>query len=342
MTNVFQQSFNVVIPADADPIPTTVITGSSAGNPSQINIDRNFARWPRIDGVNETLPASPTSVDGTITYDLSSGAANIQPNTLPTDDFLSWHVGHQLEYLANEGTTTNGVTFVRLTQNGNTTQTRLDAIVNAEGTDVIILQQLTKNDIAQLSSATQALLAQYLADLNVASNRTFLESAWGVQSKTTADGASTVGAEALADINALKTLIGTSNLTASEQALFTGQLDNMITRLGTTAFVSRVEIGAQVQAIQERFERANAFKAGTTATNASLDNNVTITNGFNNFITQETRILALDNQRLQLSQFGSLGGRALDAPSLIALLQLYYNLDKEAKVAAETEEVQQQ
>lgn len=53
-------------------------------------------------------------------------------------------------------------------------------------------------------------------------------------------------------------------------------------------------------------------------------------------------MLALDNSKLATVQTGSLENKKLDVPNLVFLLQLNYNLMAEAKVTADTEEINQQ
>lgn len=73
----------------------------------------------------------------------------------------------------------------------------------------------------------------------------------------------------------------------------------------------------------------------------SLDYNAKIKEGYTLFIEQEKRLAAIQQQKWELIQTGNLNGRQLDAPSLIAYLQLLTSLEKEAIVAMDTEEIEQ-
>ncbi|MDO1583176.1 hypothetical protein [Rhizobium oryzicola] len=75
----------------------------------------------------------------------------------------------------------------------------------------------------------------------------------------------------------------------------------------------------------------------------SLDDNATINSGYNVFLQQEMRIRDMKETRASVAAGdGYMNGKKLDAPSMIYYFQSQYNLEGEAKVTVETEEVKQQ
>ena len=149
--------------------------------------------------------------------------------------------------------------------------------------------------------------------------------------------------------------------TAEHRSYFTSQIDVLTTQLSTMAIVSPAEITNRLKALKDRFDRAYAFCdvaiqtpvtgfMGVPATNAtmykdviSLDDNKTIAKGYQVFIAQEKRLAETMQERSRVaSNDGALYGRRLDVPELVFRLQSLYNIQLEAEVVMETEEVSQQ
>ncbi len=375
MLNVFQQAFEINIPADAQPVPTGVIDGSSAGAPSPENKRRANATFPFIDGDRVTLPANPRSADGTIEYVIGGNAPapNVATNAF-VEDFLGWHSAHQLQYIHQHGT---DIATGRLVTFGSSIN-RLDVVISDSRQEVLTLQLLTKGEFGTLTRPDQLIIAKVLTSSTVprpfsTAERSSLTTIIGAEPASSLEPS---GLTVRSSVNALiqsavtnitKNQFPTNTpglaaqfveLSSSARAAFADQLNNIKSRTDGQEFLSLPEIRAQITAITDRADRADAFfkvaiqsipngrptaseQAGLTN---SLDNNVTIGRGLRNFIDQEIRIRDLDSQRLQMARREGIfaSARNMDLPTLIANLQLNYNLQKEAEVASETEEVQQQ
>jgi hypothetical protein len=74
----------------------------------------------------------------------------------------------------------------------------------------------------------------------------------------------------------------------------------------------------------------------------SLDNNVTINNGYQLFIEQERRLAAWQKQKLELAKYGVFGGKTLDGAMLVATFQTMTSEIVDALLTMQTEEVEQQ
>ncbi|MEL7390065.1 MAG: hypothetical protein AAFN76_09815 [Pseudomonadota bacterium] len=409
---------------------TTISDGvGSADVPT--NAERADALFPFFDGINETLASNPISQDGRTEYlfpgtsptlepefDASGNPLNVDadgnsippgnlfenvvdippnPDDLPVQDFFGFHSSHQLQYVLQFGEEVGDAKRTRVVtfeQDGN----RFDVVAIPGERRIFVLQQLTKADLAIISSETEQALALAIARLP-ADLRTQIESALGAQSGQVAaaalsdliDGESGVIAqingffdtepvELTLPFNPSETEKETIEAREAElaalaarreefRAIFIDQIENIQARAAQSSFVDLIEIRSRIDDIVRRAERANAFYdvVMTPPTRLPGDEfsvreqhiNVvlpdgadpdgpdlrqpSITDAFNTFIAQETRLRDLDNQRLQLAQSGLLnGGRSLDGPSLIAIFQLNYNLTREAEVNAETEELNQQ
>jgi hypothetical protein len=161
-------------------------------------------------------------------------------------------------------------------------------------------------------------------------------------------------------------------MTLDDLNLFLQQIDNIIAKVDNMAVFSMPEIINQASAISTRFERAFQFaqeperlgfgfgsettiifnpddptEAAKNDPNQwigviSLDGGETVRQGYKVFIEQEKQLLAYDNARIALAGSGTLQDKKLDAPTLVFLFQLQYNLTVEAKTVAETQEINQQ
>ncbi|MEP3665957.1 MAG: hypothetical protein ABJN42_04390, partial [Roseibium sp.] len=138
---------------------------------------------------------------------------------------------------------------------------------------------------------------------------------------------------------------------SANEDLFTDQLDNLKALVDRNALFSLADIQREVDAVKERFDRVATFEESIAPDHIveggedevyhglnSTDNDATIVNGLKNFVAQEQRLLDLQNKRLEIAA----SSKSMDVPTLIAALQLTYNIEKEAEVAILTEEMQQQ
>lgn len=286
-------------------------------------------------------------------------------SAIPVEDFYGFHSSHQLEYVLQFGDPVPGAPDARVVtfeQDGN----RFDIVAVPGGTRVFTLQQLTTADLATFSAETQVALAAAVDDLDDVLQAQ-IESVIGAAAGDTVEGALEVLIDdAIAEIEGYFTLDGALDFDDAEitefRNVFLNQIENIETRAESSSFIDLTEIGTRVDEILRRAKRANEFfivaqtppeeaegdRFGGTQfinVNAPVNEDISqsgILDSFNVFIAQETRIRDLDNQRLQLASTGALSGRALDGPTLIAILQLNYNLTREAEVNLETEELNQQ
>ncbi|MFT0891570.1 hypothetical protein [Pseudochelatococcus sp. G4_1912] len=167
--------------------------------------------------------------------------------------------------------------------------------------------------------------------------------------------------------------------TTDHLKLFTDQLEIIKQSLNTDlAVYNKAQIDDKLAAITERFERALAFgdlpvhasdindpsaavklvgtpggrsggdNDGPTAyvNLISLDMNVTVKAGFDNFIMQEERRIAAEKEKAaliaKLNNPDPDNPLSMDGPQLLFQLQLYYNIIAEAELACISEEVRQQ
>ncbi len=166
---------------------------------------------------------------------------------------------------------------------------------------------------------------------------------------------------------------GTTRPTAEVKALFTQQLENLKTRLDNCGVFDPQALVDAASAIKVRFDRLMAFAIGKTAATVdttksidisadsvgtvnvanypnaqfkknvvSLDDNSTIIEGYNKFIDTERRNLQVDNLKIYLGNINGIRPRALDVTRIIFLLQMAYNLSKEAQSDQGAEELRQQ
>ncbi|MCW1843511.1 hypothetical protein [Prosthecomicrobium hirschii] len=152
--------------------------------------------------------------------------------------------------------------------------------------------------------------------------------------------------------------MGHTDTSVTPAKTYTGRLEN-------SGIFSFTEFKKALDEILTRFKRVQTFAQSVTPTElldtsadgdgnviststgyyynvSSLDSGAAVARGLAKFVEQERRILALDNAKLELVKDGKLKNKKLDVPNLIFLLQLNYNLMDEAKVTADTEEINQQ
>ena len=303
---------------DAQSIPYQFLVGSDVGLESpQISAGKE-ALWATLDGVTGTLPATP---------------ANFANPT--ADEFLTWHSAHQNQYIIQHGS--GGIATIT---NGGT----LTAVRSTNGRDVYVVENLNKNDFAFMPKADQEIIAGTTAFRTTLASRLTLLPNNASATNTVGEARTLVKGIVTAAITQMNNNRG--NMSAADVDAFTDQLDNLNLRLDDMAVFSKTDIEEKVDDIKARYDRANAFKnypAQGSATNfKSTDDDATIIAGYAKFIEQEKRIRDLDNAKFDISRTGAVQDKSLDVPNLVFLFQLYANLQTEAIVSSETEEIQQQ
>ncbi|MEO9776453.1 hypothetical protein [Roseibium sp.] len=333
----WEKNFSYPNEPTPDPNPTHNIPGSTDDNSGgEVNDANSEALFPFMDGTSEeTRLDSPTDGNGN-EVDLETVALT----GITSDFFNGLHSAHQLQLLDRFGGSL-------VLQEG--TDARLDVVLAGDGRTVLTLQNLSKTDIATLSLADQTLIVDYLAGLGTGGGdvRATLASVWGVQLGDTVAANRSVATALIQaaiddDIRPRK---------SANEDLFTDQLDNLKALVDRNALFSLADIQREVDAVKERFDRVATFEESIAPDHIveggedevyhglnSTDNDATIVNGLKNFVAQEQRLLDLQNKRLEIAA----SSKSMDVPTLIAALQLTYNIEKEAEVAILTEEMQQQ
>lgn len=333
-TSFWGDAFSFPESASPNPNPTHSIPGSSDGNTSsQANQGNAETDFPFLDGSSEDTRLPPPLDEDGNPIDLQTvDLADISPDLFSG----SFHSAHQLELLHRFG----GALVL------GTGSDRLDVLMGADGRTVLTLQQIPKNDLAQLSFEDQILVANYLTDSTVPDAvKELLAFTWEV---TVGDSVDNNRAAAAALIDAAIDAIKAAG--SSHDEVYIEQLETLKALLGKNALFSETALQTQISEVTERFERMHAFEAveaQTAINNApdgfhtglnSQDGNVAILSGLQIFLEQEQRYLDIQKQRLAVASTGS----SLDLPTLVATLQLIYNIKQEAEVAILTEELQQQ
>ncbi|MGQ3211774.1 hypothetical protein [Shinella sp.] len=342
---------------DDQPIPYYHLNGSAAGSPSSIVAASAEALFPSLNGGSTILPVEerPALFD-------------TPPSALGTDaakrdfveDFNSWHSAYQLEYIKTHGT--NGVISIA----GQDGKALLTAFISETKLNkVYILQSLDKNAIATMSKADQVRIP------TLQGGAALIEAL-----QLSAD----VAAQ-LVKVDALIRLVsvlrpdkvnGTTNkqpsqlMPAADQKPFLDQLELLKKQIGNSGLIAGVDVETKIKDLKDRYDRAFAFfdvkKAaqetaymnnsdrpdGYTPSDpitifkdvVSLNGDISgIENGYKIFIAQERRVAELALRRDEVS---SITGAKFDVPYLVATLQAMYNLELEAHVVIETEEINQQ
>lgn len=334
-------TFNTPATPTPDPNPLHNIDGSSDdASTNGINKANSENTFPYMDGStpDNRLP-SPKDVNGN-EIDLQT----VNLSDITPDFFQGLHSGHQLELLNRFG----GDLVL------GTGDERLDVLRGADDRTVLILQNLSKNDIGLLGKSDQDLIAAYTSSLNATAPGVVanLASVWDVSLGNT-PAENRIAADLLLD-NALHKLLQADS---NNKDAYKDQLNLIKDRISRNSLFSTGNLTVEIKEIFDRFDRMNAFELTLIDSSASLnpddtssvpeglnsqDNNASIISGLNNLLAQEKRLLDLATQRISLSRNASVQGKKMDVPSLISMLQLTYNIQKEADVAILTEELQQQ
>ncbi|PTW56667.1 hypothetical protein C8N35_111130 [Breoghania corrubedonensis] len=340
MANFWATTFSFPSSPAPDPNPLQTLPGSTDdGSAADINKANSEALFPYMDGSSEaTSLESPKDSSGN-TVDLSTVAlTDITP-----EFFSGLHSSQQLQLLNRSDVDGELV----LTGGGE----RLDVLLGSDGRTVLVLQALSKTDLAPMANDDQKLIADYANALYADAPDVVddLAASWGVALGESAD----TYRSAMAAL--VQTEIDDINGDGSQHAaVFTEQLELIIDRIDQNSLFSSSNINSEISDITDRYKRMRQFEKTVAAQSFSdpettvyeglnsLDNNANIASGLNSFLVQEQRLLELAKQRHSLSQSASVQGKSLDLPSLISMLQLSYNIKKEAEVAVLTEELQQQ
>lgn len=322
-------------PEDVQPKPYENLPGSDVGIVSEPIVTSVTELFPELDGSTVTLPAASRPDE--------FGEA---PDVLDAADFMKWHSAYQLEYIKSK---LNGASSLAITGGASD----INVMLSGDGKKVYIIENLDKTKIARMTLAEQTSLAGIIPFINRLDD---------LQLSTESEAANSLVQTVIDRINNMSTPMG-----ADDKKVFTDQLANMKLQLATMKIFSLSEIKTQVDAIEARFKRAEAFAGNWESTPrqvigpgdddppvyyyqdnvVSLDNGATIARGYQIFIAQEKQLLALQNKRLEIAGLRATpeGERPipgnLDVPTLVYMLQLNYNLQGEAKVAIQTEEINQ-
>ncbi|KZM47362.1 hypothetical protein [Labrenzia sp. OB1] len=345
--------WNANVGISAQPaIPTANITGTSDGNSEQ-NLEDVHAFHPILPYLDENaevvsfLPSPIVGEEGEL-IDL----AEVDLQTMTPDTFLGLHLAHQLELLLRNGGS------LTLDEGGDG---RLDVVAGPDGSSVFVLQQLSTTEITLLNGEEQSRIKAHLDhETFPADYRAYLANAWGVSMSGSeladlSDAAALITA-AIGEVN--ETDLG---LYGTAKDLYIDQLELLQAAASEKSLFSLSGLNDEIAALMERFERVEAYAIYLSDNNqrsitlaesnssygwsryhysgqSSLDSNKVIVDGLESFIAQEERILLVKQQRWSLVQ----NSAGMDLGTLIAALQMTYNIQKEAEVTILTEELQQQ
>lgn len=261
--------------------------------------------------------------------------------------FLSLHSSHQLELFdrfslnSNPDSVFSGIQSLVIGSGDD----RLDVLLSSDGRKVLIMQTIERAGLAQLRLADQEQIAKYFALSAVPDSlKERLANKWGV---TLGDTLANMRAAALATLDdAYTNGIGGStqgSLQNSEhRAVYRDQIIILQEQMELNALFSLSDLQAKADKIVDRFQRMLAFeeaaRGGGDSPSISLDENETIKAGLAVFLEQETRMRDAQRQRLEIARVAS----QVDLPTLITLLQIAYDVEKEVDVALKTEELRQQ
>ena len=344
---IFQRAY--ILAQDPNGLPPSVAIGGSnfqvIDNSGRVTRDGTLLQYSTGAA---TLPIAYNTVPGSL--DLNSPDSGV--------NFLKWHSSFQVEYLLKNQTSGNPPTLVI----GSGADARTIFLAD-DNTKIFIVENLQKADIGKMGKADQTALVGIAAFQAVAS-RLGLTTAVSTLQKVITKGQDKVNAS--------------NNLTADQKQIFVSELQNVSTRLNSGAVGSIKDVNDAVSDIMKRFATLDAYGAvangavgqpqalggdhtfGKTINGvfeiqtigqdltqkfnviSSVGNNDAIVAGFRKMLAQEQQILNVDNARLNVATSAGGGQKQLDAPNLVFLFQLEYNLKDEAKLTFQTEEVNQQ
>ncbi|EAV40747.1 hypothetical protein SIAM614_00857 [Stappia aggregata IAM 12614] len=330
--NFFSKTIISPTEPTSNPLPTQNITGSGDFNSTTLKNKENYeAIFPFKDGSSEEarLP-SPLDEDGN-PIDLQT----VDPQDISPELFSqNFHSAHQLELLKRF----NGEIALGAGDD------RIDVLEGGGGRTVLILTEITKNDLAQLSIDDQTRIVEYLSRPDVPDEvKQKLAFLWEAEVGGTVEENRAAAGER---VEAAIKEIGAAESEFDESYL--DQLEILQLKISKNVLFSHASIDAQIDSVKERFERMNAFEVSVKFKDdrpsglkfslpSSLDNGVSMTAALETLLEQEKRMVEVQKQRLNFASSGS----ALDLPSLVAGLQLFDNIEKEVEAAEKTIELEQ-
>lgn len=327
---------------DGEPIPYHHLPGS--GTDPSANVVGQSAKtlFPWLDGKTVLLAGDkPAGFD-------------LDPEDLSPAVFADWHTAHQLEYLYAQFPLAVPDPPALVIGSGDTAIT---VVASEEPLKVYFVEKLQKADIARMSAVDQTRVMATAAFAGVASAL-----------KMTTDDVAVLGI-----IGALESKIegtvdanGTNQMVTrlpdgslrDDRTIFLDQLQILRDQINGMKIFSETDIANQIKEIEARFDRAAAFAGEwyegvmTFPADAEdgvnyptgvvdLEGNESIKRAYRLFVEQENQILRLKTERMNIATSAGVDGKALDVPTLVFMLQLNYNLDKQAKITIDTEEVNQ-
>lgn len=277
-------------------MPYHLLPGSTGVNIDTPQIYTNAAAlFPVFDGTPATPSASP---HGSLKTPAGSTVPNSRPSTfndpvVQPGDFAGWHTAHQIAYLETRGTATtvddgDGNVTYRYARVGTSSDERnnIHALLSQDGSRVIIINALTRPDIAMLPLDDQRALALIPAFSQLVAEPYSLEPTQAqlnptppTVAKTTADIRTEMKTIVQDQIDAIKALITYGDQEAAFNAalpdsterkqffhyFFTQQLEALRDNMDAMAVFDRDSITQQVGNILERFERLNRYASITDA-----------------------------------------------------------------------------
>lgn len=346
MVSYWANAFDYPTTPTPDPNPLQNLPGSADdGSATDINNANAEELFPYMDGTSaETSLPNPKDSDGNEVNLNTVSLSDITP-----EFFSTLHSGQQLQLLNRRD-----VRGELVLEDGDD---RFDVLRGSDGRTVLVLQGLSKTDLAPMSNADQKLIADYTEALNATLPDVVggLAASLGVELGESASDYR----DAMSEL--VQNKIDAIAADGSEyDEVFIDELELIQDRINSNSLFSSSNINSELNDLEDRYERIRAFENAVTKDGNgnyvpdpedtdsvptglnSLDNNATIIRGLDNLVAQEKRLLNLAEQRVSISKTAVLQGKKLDLPSLISMLQLNYNIKKETDVAILTEELQQQ
>ncbi|MES0867828.1 hypothetical protein [Pseudovibrio sp. SCP19] len=278
-------------------------------------------------------------------------------NNPTPQQFLSWHPAVQLRYLRDnfsEADIQAGRTVIGTGDN------QVGVIRSDDKRSITVVNELTKSRIFQHTKTEQERLANNPVFLNriaplldlLPKSGTDLESSRAVIRKQIND-----------QIDAVKNKPLTNKTGGEDQTKFNTdkqayikQLEMLLENVPKSGIYAPSDLGAEMQEIVKRFERAHAYfdvKSPNRHSTLKLannfitpDNNASIDRGYAVFIEQEQRILAIKQAEQQMLSAGGITNAdgtvsRLDLPTLVALIQNQASLKQQAVITMRTEQLTQ-
>ncbi|QFT33968.1 hypothetical protein FIV00_25960 [Labrenzia sp. THAF82] len=334
-SSFFSKAFASPTAQTSDPLPTQNITGSGDFNSTTLKNRENAEKiFPFKDGSSEETRLPPPLDENGNEIDLQTvDLDQISPELFNQ----SFHSAHQLELLKRfDGDLALG-----------TGDERIDVLEGDDGRTVLILQDITKNDLAQLSIKDQTRIVNYLTRSDVPDEvKQKLAFQWEAEVGGTVEQNRETAA---ALVEAAREKIEAADSKFDEP--FLTQLDIIDEKITETAIFSLGTLQAEADGVLERFERVSSFeksvslsyqfpeesnRADTFAVNSS-DFDASMKETLTQLVDQEKRFVDLKRQRLSIAK----ADNQFDLPTLVAAFQITYNIEKDIVSAQKTLELEQ-